>query len=51
MKLNYDHDFLFQEDNFPVHKTGKVQNFLRSFGIKVLQWSPKSPGKGIAENI
>ena len=33
MKLNFGKDFLFQEDNTSVHKSGKVQNFFKSFKI------------------
>jgi len=36
IKLNYGNDFLFQEDNSPVHKAGKVQHFMKSAGFKVL---------------
>ena len=36
MKLNYEEDIFFQEDNSAMHKARKVQNFLISAGIKVL---------------
>ena len=36
MKLNYGDDFFFQEDNSPVHKARKVQNFLISSGINTM---------------
>jgi len=51
IKLNYGNDFLFQEDNSPVHKDGKVQYFMKSAGFKVMTWPPKSPDLNIAEDV
>jgi len=51
MKLNYGDDFVFQEDNSPVHKGGKVKNFIMASNIKVLELSPKSPVMKITEDV
>jgi len=51
IKLNNGDDYLFQEDNSPVHKAGKVQLFMKSAGIKVLKWPPKSPDLNIVEDV
>jgi len=51
MKLNYGDDFMFQEDNAPVHKAGKVKHFMIASNIKVLDWPPKSPDLNITEDV
>ena len=35
IKLNYGDDFVFQEDNSPVHKAGKVKDFMIGSNINV----------------
>ena len=51
IKLNYGDDFVFQEDNSPVHKAGKVKDFMIGSNINVLDWPPKSPDINIAEDV
>jgi len=51
MKLNYSDDFVFQEDNSPVHKAGKVKDFMMASNIKVLEWPPKIPDMNIIEDV
>ena len=43
MKLSYGDDFVFQEDNSPVHKAGKVKDFMTASNITVLEGPLKVP--------
>jgi len=51
IKLNYGDDFVFQEDNSPVHKTRKVKDFMIGSNINVFDWPPKSLDINIAEDM
>lgn len=51
IKLNYGDDFVFQEDNAPIHKSHKVRDFMNSSKITVIEWPAKSPDLNIVENI
>lgn len=50
-KLNMDSDFIFQQDNCPIHKSKETQNFFKKDGITVLSWPPYSPDINIIENV
>ena len=41
LKLNFGTDFWLQEDNSPVHKFGKVKEFMRSSEIKIFNLATK----------
>jgi len=51
MKLNFGFDFIFQEDNSPVHKAKIVKDFMIASNICVLDWPPKSPDINIVEDV
>lgn len=51
IKLNFGLDIWYQEDNSPVHKAKKVQQFLKDAQIRVLEWPPKSPDLNIVEDV
>ena len=42
---------VFQQDNFPVHTTGHVQNYLHRKEANVLPWPPASPDLSPIENL
>ena len=51
IKLNYDSDIYFQEDNSPVHKARKVKLFMKESEINILEWPAKSPDLNIVEDV
>ena len=51
MKLNYNDDYIFQDDNASVHRAKIVKKFISDNEIKVITWPPKSPDINIVENI
>ena len=44
-------DWYFQEDNSPVHKSIKVKEYMKRTGIRVIEWSPKSPDLNVVEDF
>ena len=46
-----DGDYIFQQDNHPVHTSDRVQRWLRGQGVTVLPWPPKSPALNPIENV
>lgn len=51
IRFNTDHNFLFVQDNCPIHKTSEVQNFLLSTGANIVEWPSRSPDLNIIENV
>lgn len=51
MKLNFSKDFVFQEDNSPVHKSKIVREFFDKSNIAILDWPAKSPDISIIEDV
>lgn len=51
MKLNFNGQIIFQEDNCRVHKARIVNDFWKNTGIRVLEWPSKSPDLNITEDI
>lgn len=51
VKLNFENNFYFQEDNCMVHKAKDVKDFWKRSNIKVLEWPAKSPDLNITEDI
>ena len=44
-------DFIFQQDNAPVHVAGSSINFFKEREIPLLEWPPYSPDLNIIENL
>lgn len=44
-------NFVFQQDNCPIHKARVVQNFLENYNIQTLPWVSKSPDLYPIENV
>lgn len=44
-------DFVFQDDNCPVHRARIVRNFCEDHNINVLPWASKSPDLNVIENV
>ena len=51
IKLNCREDFIFQQDNCPIHVSRTCQDFFKKSGIRVLDWPPYSPDLNIMENM
>ena len=50
-KLNCGEDFIFQQDNCPIHVSKKCKDFFLKSKVKVLDWPAYSPDLNIIENI
>jgi len=48
--LNLGKDFVFQQDNAPVHKSKMVQKFLKDSNICSMPWPARSPDINIVED-
>ena len=44
-------DFIFQQDNCPIHVSRLMKNFFDESGIQVLNWPARSPDINIIENV
>ena len=51
MKLNYESNFYFQEDNCSVHKANIVKQFMVVNHLNVLEWPSKSRDLNIVEHV
>lgn len=47
----YGDNFIFQQDNAPIHTARIVQQFIRDHNIRVLPWPSKSPDLNPMENV
>ncbi|VDI01470.1 Hypothetical predicted protein [Mytilus galloprovincialis] len=45
-----DDNYVFQDDNAPVHRALSVQDFRRETGLKSMNWPAQSPDLNIIEN-
>ncbi|CAC5415747.1 unnamed protein product [Mytilus coruscus] len=45
-----DNNYVFQDDNAPVHRARSVQDFRRETGLKSMNWPDQSPDLNIIEN-
>ncbi|CAG2206254.1 unnamed protein product [Mytilus edulis] len=45
-----DNNYVFQDDNAPVHRARSVQDFRRETGLKSMNWPAQSPDLNIIEN-
>lgn len=44
-------DFIFQNDNSPIHTSRTVKSFLADNHISILEWPPNSPDMNCLENV
>ena len=44
-------DFVFQQDNAPIHTSWSTRQWLRQHDITLLDWPPKSPDANSIENL
>jgi len=51
IKLNAKQDFLFQQDNCPIHVSKESLQFFKEARVKLLDWPPYSPDLNIVENV
>ena len=48
---NLPANFIFQQDNAPVHVAGSSKDFFKNHQIPLLEWPPYSPDLNIIENL
>lgn len=51
MKMNYEDNIIFQQDNCKIHVSAYTKKFLVDEGITILPWAPHSPDLNIIENV
>ena len=51
IKLNMKQDFIFQQDNCPIHKSKITMKYFRNNNVNILPWAPYSPDLNIIENV
>lgn len=51
IKLNMGNNFVFQQDNCPIHVSKYSKSKFSELGIKSIEWPPYSPDLNIIENI
>jgi len=47
----YTDNFIFQQDNSPVHTSIKIKHFFKKFNIKIIKFPAKSPDLNPIENL
>ena len=51
IKLNIKENFIFQQDNCPIHISKESLNFFQQEHVELLDWPPYSPDINIIENV
>jgi transposase len=52
LKKIYNNNYLYQQDNSPIHKSKKLLNYFNNNNIKILEnWPPNSPDLNPIENL
>lgn len=49
--MSYNDELNYQQDNHPVHKSKKIQNYISENNIKVIDWPSNSPDINPIENL
>lgn len=44
-------DYIFQQDNAPIHTAKVMKNYFKNKGISVMEWPPQSPDLNPIENL
>lgn len=51
LNLNFGNEFIYQEDNSPIHKSKLTKDFMKKNEVKVLEWPPKSGDINLVEDV
>ena len=51
LKMENSNNFIFQQDNAPIHKAKKTIKYFEDSNIELLEWPPQSPDLNPIENI
>ena len=51
IELNLGKDFIFQQDNCPIHKSALAKKFFKDSKVTLLDWPPYSPDLNLIENV
>ncbi|KAJ0391675.1 hypothetical protein P43SY_011205 [Pythium insidiosum] len=49
--LHYGTEFLFQQDNAPIHTSAETRAFLAEQGVQLMEWPARSPDLNPIENL
>lgn len=44
-------NYIFQQDNAPIHTAGTIKSYLRNKNVTVMEWPPQSPDLNPIENL